>query len=159
MRRHVTLDGRVYASATASPQDGLGMKRVGLLAVAALLLGASAPAASAAPSGPLNGAEAICANQGGNWHPSGFPTFPPPTCNGLGLIVWNDQVQTGLGSTQLTAANSACRAAGYGGAQRFGRPFMQDGRLGFFVVQWSCVGSRSRLPGGPTALRPAKRRR
>jgi hypothetical protein len=131
------------------------MKRVGLLAVAAaLLLGASAPAASA---GPLNGAEAICANQGGTWHPSGFPTFPQPTCDGLGLIVWNDQMESGLGNTQLTAANSACIAAGFGGAQRFGRAFVQDGRLGFVVVQWSCVGRRSRPSGGQTV--PPERRR
>jgi hypothetical protein len=116
------------------------MKRVGLLAVAALLLGAWAPAASAA--GPLNGAEMICATQGGNWHPSGFPTFPQPTCNGLELIVWNDQMTSGLGSTQLTAADSVCRTAGFGGAQAFGRAFVLDGRLGFFVVQWSCVGTR-----------------
>jgi hypothetical protein len=115
------------------------MKKVGLVAVAALLLGASAPTASA---GPLNGAEMMCANQGGTWHPSGFPTFPQPTCNGLELIVWNDAMESGLGSNQLTAANSACRAAGFGGAQAFGRAFVLDGRLGFLVVQWSCVGTR-----------------
>jgi hypothetical protein len=114
------------------------MRRVGLLAVIAVVLGAWAPTASA---GPLNGAEKICLNQGGAWHPSGFPTFPQPTCNGLGLIVWNDKQESGLGSTQLTAADSVCRAAGFGGAQTFGRSFVQDGRLGFFVVQWSCVGS------------------
>ncbi len=117
------------------------MKSVGLLAVAALLLGASPPAASADPAGPLIGAESICANQGGTWHPSGFPTFPQPTCAGVGLIVWSDQPESGSGSNQLTAANSLCRAAGYGGAQTFGRAFVQDGRLGFFVVQWSCVGA------------------
>jgi hypothetical protein len=114
------------------------MKRVGLLAVAALLLGAPAAAAGA---GPLNGAEMICVNQGGTWHPSGFPTFPQPTCAGLELIVWNDKMESGLGSNQLTAANSVCRAAGYGGAQPFGRSFVEDGRLGFLVVQWSCVGT------------------
>ena len=115
------------------------MRRVGLLVVAALLLGASAPVASAA--GPLNGAEMICANQGGNWHPNGFPTFPQPTCDGLEQIVWNDMMTSGLGSTQLTAANSVCRAVGIGGAQAFGRSFVLDGRLGFLVVQWSCVGT------------------
>ena len=31
-------------------------------------------------AGPLNGAEMICATQGGTWHPNGFPTFPQPTC-------------------------------------------------------------------------------
>jgi hypothetical protein len=117
------------------------MKSFGLLATAALLLGASAPVASAEPAGPLIGAEMICANQGGIWHPDGFPTFPQPTCAGLELIVWNDQMESGLGSNQLTAANSLCEAAGFGGAQAFGRSFVQDGRLGFFVVQWSCVGT------------------
>ena len=115
------------------------MKRIGLLAVAALILGAAAAPASA---GPLTGAEMICANQGGTWHPDGFPTFPQPTCNGLELIVWNDMQTSGLGSTQLTAADKTCKAAGYGGAQAFGRAFVQDGRLGFLVVQWSCVGTR-----------------
>ena len=114
------------------------MRRVGLLTVVALFLGAWAPAASA---GPLNGAEKICVTQGGTWHPSGFPTFPQPTCDGLELIVWNDQQESGLGSNQLTAADSVCQAAEFGGAQAFGRPFVLDGRLGFFVVQWSCVGT------------------
>lgn len=119
------------------------MKSVGFLAVVVvLLLGASVPAASAAPTGPLNGAAMLCANQGGSWQPNGFPTFPQPTCNGLELVVFGDMMNAGLGSTKLTAANSVCQAAGYGGAEAFGRPFVQDGRLAFFVVQWSCVGTR-----------------
>jgi hypothetical protein len=117
------------------------MKPVRLLAVVALLLGVSAVTANAASAGPLTGAEQLCVTQGGTWHPSGFPTFPQPTCNGLELIVWNDMMTSGLGSTQLTAADSLCKAAGFGGAQAFGRPFVLDGRLGFFVVQWSCVGT------------------
>ena len=120
----------------------LPMKSARLLAVAAVLLGVSAVTANAASAGPLTGAEQVCVTQGGTWHPSGFPTFPQPTCNGLGLIVWNDMMQSGLGSTQLTAADNLCKAAGFGGAEAFGRSFVRDGRLGFFVVQWSCVGTR-----------------
>src|SRR5262245_15966161 len=116
------------------------MKRVGVLTVVAVILGLAA--ATPASAGPLSGAEMICAKQGGTWHPDGFPTFPQPTCNGLDLIVWNDMQTSGLGSTRLTAANNTCRAAGYGGAESFGRSFVQDGRLGFLVVQWSCVGTR-----------------
>jgi hypothetical protein len=102
--------------------------------------GYNGQAASAA--GPLTGAEQVCASQGGNWHPNGFPTFPQPTCNGLELMVWNDKMTSGLASTQLTTANSVCRAAGLFGAQPFGRAFVQDGRLGSLVLQWSCVGIR-----------------
>ena len=119
----------------------LPMKPARLLAVAAVLLGVSAVTANAASAGPLTGAEQVCVTQGGTWHPSGFPTFPQPTCNGLELIVWNDMMTSGLGSTQLSAADSLCKAAGFGGAQAFGRSFVLDGRLGFFVVQWSCVGT------------------
>ena len=122
-------------------RKGLSKRSVWLLAVVALVLGASAVTANAASAGPLTGAEQLCATQGGTWHPSGFPTFPQPTCNGLELIVWNDMMTSGLGSTQLTAADSICKAAGFGGAQAFGRPFVLEGRLGFFVVQWSCVGT------------------
>jgi hypothetical protein len=121
-------------------RKGMPMK-AGLLAVAALFLGASATNASADSTSPLTGAEKLCINQGGSWHPSGFPTFPQPTCDGVELIVWNDMMQAGLGSTQLTAADSLCRSAGFGGAQAFGRSFVEDGRLGFLVVQWSCVGT------------------
>ena len=119
----------------------LHIKSVRLLAALALCLVASAVTANAAPAGPLTGAEQVCVTQGGTWHPSGFPTFPQPTCNGLELIVWNDMMQSGLGSTQLSAADNLCKAAGFGGAQAFGRSFVLDGRLGFFVVQWSCVGT------------------
>ena len=114
------------------------MRRVGLLAVLVLVLGAWAPTAGA---GPLNGAEKICQTQGGTWHPSGFPTFPQPTCSDLELTVWNDEMKSGLGSNQLTAANCVCQAAGFGGAQPFGRAFVKEVRLGFLAVKWSCVGN------------------
>lgn len=122
-------------------RKGLPTNSVRLLALVALFLVASAVNANAASAGTLTGAEQVCVTQGGTWHPSGFPTFPQPTCNGLELIVWNDMMQSGLGSTQLSAADNLCKAAGFGGAQAFGRSFVLDGRLGFFVVQWSCVGT------------------
>jgi hypothetical protein len=64
-------------------------------------------------------------------------------------------MEAGLGSTQLTAANSLCRSAGFGGAQAFGRPFVEDGRLGFLVVQWSCVGTSSPQSRRRTVFAPA----
>ena len=122
-------------------KNGMRTKTVGLLAVAALFLGASATIANAASTSPLIGAKKLCLKQGGSWHPEGFPTFPQPSCAGLNLIVWQDEMQSGLGGTQLAAADTLCRAAGFGGAQTFGRSFQQDGRIGFIVVQWSCVGT------------------
>jgi hypothetical protein len=114
------------------------MKRVGLLAAAVLLLGVWAPAASADSTAPLTGAEAICLAQGGTWHPSGFPTFEHPLCADLELIVSQDPGSSA--SNQLTAANRLCLAAGFRGAQTFGRPFVDEqGRPAFFVVQWACV--------------------
>ena len=114
------------------------MKWVGVLTAAALLLGASATIASADSTAPLTGAEAICLNQGGTWHPTGFPTFEHPLCADLGLIVLQDPGS--LASNKLTAANSLCKAAGFRGAQTFGRPFVDEqGRPAFFVVQWACV--------------------
>ena len=114
------------------------MKRIGLLAAAAVLLGASAPAVHAASTGPLTGAEAICLKQGGTWHPNGFPTFEHPLCADLELIVLQDPGSSA--SNQLTAVNSLCKAAGFRGAQTFGRPFVDEqGRPAFFVVQWACV--------------------
>jgi hypothetical protein len=47
----------------------------------------------------LDGVAKVCAAQGGAWHPSGFPTFLQPTCDGLQLIVWNDAMTTRLSST------------------------------------------------------------
>ena len=115
------------------------MKRLGLLAIVALAaLGVSAPAASA---GPLNGAAKICANQGGTWHPNGFPMFPLPSCDGVELIVWDDQEASSRGSTQLTAVDSVCRAAGFSGFAGFGAPVEVDGRTGFRVSTWACVQS------------------
>jgi hypothetical protein len=113
------------------------MRRIGLLAVAALLLGASAPAASADSTAPLTGAEAICLVQGGTWYPNGFPTFEHPLCADLELIVLQDPGSSA--SNQLTAANSVCLAAGFRGAQTFGKGIVVDGRPAFFVVEWACV--------------------
>jgi hypothetical protein len=73
------------------------MKRmVGPLVVAALLLGAWPTAASA---GPWTGLRRSAPRREAPGHPSGFPTFLQPTCDGLQLIVWNDAMTTRLSST------------------------------------------------------------
>lgn len=111
------------------------MKRVvGLLAATALLLAASAPAASAGSTSPLSGAESICRGQGGTWHPSGFGGFEGhPACTGTGLIVL--QEPGSYARNQLAAVNSLCKAAGFDGVATFGKGIPVGG---FSVQTWVC---------------------
>jgi hypothetical protein len=110
------------------------MKRVGLLAATALLLAASAPAASADSTAPLTGAESICRAQGGTWHPSGFGGFEGhPACTGTGFVVF--QEPGSYARNQLAAVNSLCRAAGFHGVATFGKGIPVGG---FSVETWVC---------------------
>jgi hypothetical protein len=111
----------------------------GFLAVAALIVGASAPAASADATGPRIGLEVICVAQGGTWYPNGFPGFEHPACVDLGLIVW--QEPGSYESSQLAAVDSLCKAAGFDGVGTFGKGVVDlEGRIGFSVQTWACGG-------------------
>ncbi|HET6643245.1 MAG TPA: hypothetical protein VFG93_08220 [Gaiellaceae bacterium] len=111
-------------------------KTVGVLASAALLLGAaSAPAAWAGPTAPLTGAESICLAQGGTWYPTGFGVFEGlPVCTSTGFAVL--QEPGSYESSQLVAVNRLCRAAGFGGVVTFGKGIPTGG---FFVITWLCA--------------------
>jgi hypothetical protein len=116
------------------------MKWIRLFAVAGLLLGASATAASADSTAPLTGLEAICIAQDGDWWPNGFPGFEHPACTDVGLVVWQD-VSGSFARNQLAAADSLCKAAGFDGVELFGKGIVDEqGRIGFFVETWACVG-------------------
>jgi hypothetical protein len=112
------------------------MRRVGLLVVAALLLGAaSAPAAWADSTAPLTGTESICLAQGGTWHPSGFGGFEGhPACTGVGFAVL--QKPGSFERSRLAAVDSLCNAAGFAGVVTFGKGIPTGG---FFVATWVCA--------------------
>jgi hypothetical protein len=115
------------------------MKRVGLLAAAALLFAAWASPASADSTAPLTGAESICLAGGSTWYPNGFGGFEGhPACTQVGIVVW--QKPGSYASNQLAALNSLCKAAGFGGVVTFGKGVVdEDGRIGFAVATWVCA--------------------
>jgi hypothetical protein len=104
------------------------MKRIGLVAAAALLLGASAPAASAESTGPLAGLEAICLSEGGTWYPYEVEDVGKVVCYTNGLVFRSQ--------TQLTRLDSLCKAAGYSGFTFFGKGIPVPG---IYVETWACI--------------------
>ena len=114
------------------------MKRVGLLAAAALLCAAWASPASADSTAPLTGAKKICLAGGSTWYPNGFGGFEGhPACTHVGITVW--QQPGSYAKNQLAAVNSLCKAAGFGGVGTFGKGVVdQEGRIGYSVDTWVC---------------------
>jgi hypothetical protein len=106
------------------------MKRLCALMVTAAALIASSfiPVASAEPTGPLAGLEALCLKEGGRWSPYEVEGLGKVVCFGPEFFVpsW----------TQLTNYQRLCKAAGYSGFVVFGRGIPVPG---IYVYTWACV--------------------
>lgn len=106
------------------------MKRMGLVAAtAALLLGASPPAASAESTGPLAGLEAICLKDGGTWYPYEVEFVGKAVCFDVNAFIVPSL-------TQLTYIERLCKAAGYSGFTVFGIGIPVPG---IYVETWACI--------------------